>query len=146
MPQCDNARSGILISVWLDRDRQMTGKMRLRGDRIRAARRLLGLRQPEMAEIVGLSLSAYSRMERGKNTEFPTADVFLKVCDRLKISFRYALGVVDQPEIPQHLAKDEAEWLALYRARTPDGRKAALEAFKEGQEAFDAMKETRRAP
>ncbi len=55
------------------------------GDRIRARRKDLGLKQPELGKLVGISASALSQLERG-DSKSPSAENLLRLAKALKCS------------------------------------------------------------
>lgn len=65
------------------------------GRHIRSARAQLKLRQEDVANLAGVSLSYYGRLERGKVR--PTVERLGRVCHALKIPLSVALLGVDEP-------------------------------------------------
>lgn len=56
------------------------------GKIIQLKRKILGLKQSELAELVGISEKHLSKIETGRN--YPALDNFLKIAEVLKLSLR----------------------------------------------------------
>ena len=84
------------------------------GSRIKNLRKNKSLSQTELAQLMGLTSSAMSAIETGKNK--PTADILIKLSDFFNISTDYLLKGIDteqtisenEQEILDVLRKDEA--------------------------------------
>ncbi len=61
------------------------------GQRIRAARKSLGMTQAEMSEKISVSASFYGHIERGSRVA--SLETTVKLCTCLKISADYLLGL-----------------------------------------------------
>lgn len=114
----------------------------LRGDRLRASRDQLGLTQRDMAEAIGVSLSEYSRWERGRLKKIPPADKVVACCLALGVSIRYLLDMLEQPALPSFLTDDEREVLDAYRSLAADAKTSArnrLKALRDGHQIGDVV-------
>lgn len=72
------------------------------GRRIAKRRKDLGLRQNELAELVGISNNYLSSLERGKET--PSVDILVKICNALKVTPDYLLlGSMHSNNVQQNI-------------------------------------------
>lgn len=65
------------------------------GERLLALRKQNGLTQAEVADTLGLSLSAHNRYEYGKRE--PTASVLIRMADLYGVTIDYLVGRTDEP-------------------------------------------------
>ena len=63
------------------------------GEKIRNAREDLELSQNDMARLIPMNQSNYSKIERG--IQEPSIDQLRKICQILKLDPRYVLGIAD---------------------------------------------------
>ncbi len=85
--------------------------------RIKHARELRGLSQPELGNRVGVSGQQIYRYEKGENQ--PDAGILTALVRELEVSADYLLGFVDDIEghlVEADLPQDEREALAAFRA------------------------------
>ena len=80
------------------------------GSRIKNLRKNKSLSQTELAQLMGLTSSAMSAIETGKNK--PTADILIKLSDFFNISTDYLLKGMDTK---QTISKNEQEILDVLR-------------------------------
>lgn len=74
------------------------------GNRIKSRRKELRIKQSELAESLDISNNHISSIENGR--EKPSLDMFLKICDELKVTPDYLLlGNVHAKNVPQTLQK-----------------------------------------
>jgi len=85
------------------------------GDRIKALREERGIRQIDLAEAIGVSLSAVSGYEL--NTRTPRIDILTKIADYFGVTPNYLLG--------------EDENLSQLEAEFPEGIRVLRRANKE---------------
>ena len=72
------------------------------GNRIKLRRKELHLKQSELAEFLDISNNHMSSIEIG--TEKPSMDVFIKICEQLKVTPDYLLlGSMHATNIPQDI-------------------------------------------
>ena len=63
--------------------------------RLRELRRRAGENQEDLAEILGVTATQVSDMEKGKKTT--TLEKFALICEHYQVSSDYLLGLSDQP-------------------------------------------------
>ena len=80
------------------------------GSRIKNLRKNKSLSQTELAELMGLTSSAMSAIETGKNK--PTADILIKLSNLFNISTDYLLKGIDTERT---ISKNEQEILDVLR-------------------------------
>ncbi len=74
------------------------------GNRIKSRRKELRIKQNELAESLGISNNHISSIENGR--EKPSLDMFLKICEELKVTPDYLLlGNVHANNIPQNITE-----------------------------------------
>ena len=74
------------------------------GNRIKSRRKELRIKQSELAESLDISNNHISSIENGR--EKPSLDMFLKICDELKVTPDYLLlGNVHAKNVPQNIAE-----------------------------------------
>ena len=72
------------------------------GNRIKSRRKELRIKQSELAERLDISNNHMSSIENGR--EKPSLDMFLKICEELKVTPGYLLlGSVHANNIPQNI-------------------------------------------
>lgn len=64
------------------------------GRRIAAARKLVNLRQVDLAQVLGVNKYTVSKWERGKN--LPDADTLYAMCKLMGVSSDFLLGLSDR--------------------------------------------------
>ncbi len=69
------------------------------GDKIRNAREDLDLTQSEVANLIPMNQSNYSKIERG--LQEPSLDQFKRICQILDLSPSYLLGLDESERVPQ---------------------------------------------
>ena len=69
------------------------------GEKIRNAREDLDLTQSEVANLIPMNQSNYSKIERG--LQEPSLDQFKRICQILALSPSYLLGLDESKPIPQ---------------------------------------------
>ena len=65
------------------------------GTRLRQVRKSAGESQEDLAEILGVTATQVSDMEKGKKTT--TLEKFALICEHYQVSSDYLLGLSDQP-------------------------------------------------
>ncbi len=93
------------------------------GERLKEARKALGLNQSEIAEAVGVTREYWGRCERGASV--PGGEVLAALAG-LGVNVNHVLTGQPVPA-PAELPRQEQEWLALYRNSSEEVR-AALKA------------------
>ena len=74
------------------------------GNRIKSRRKELRIKQSELAESLDISNNHISSIENGR--EKPSLDMFLKICDELKVTPDYLLlGNVHAKNVPQNITE-----------------------------------------
>lgn len=72
------------------------------GNRIKLRRKELRIKQSELAEKLEVSNNHISSIENGR--EKPSLDIFIKICDELKVTPDYLLlGSIHTNDIPQNI-------------------------------------------
>lgn len=69
------------------------------GEKIRNAREDLDLTQSEVANLIPMNQSNYSKIERG--LQEPSLDQFKRICQILALNPSYLLGLDESEHIPQ---------------------------------------------
>jgi transcriptional regulator with XRE-family HTH domain len=77
-----------------------TGRIRIFGERLRARREQLGLRQQTLAQDMGAAQGWISELERGKQTRLEAETVY-RFAQALRCSTDYLLGSADTPTPPK---------------------------------------------
>jgi transcriptional regulator with XRE-family HTH domain len=77
-----------------------TGRIRIFGERLRARRQQLNLRQQTLAHDMGAAQGWISELERGKQTRLEAETVY-RCAQALDCSTDYLLGLTDTPPPPQ---------------------------------------------
>ena len=80
-------------------------------DRIRQVRKKKGIRQSELAELIGVKNNTVSTWERG--TRKPDFEALNLLSDYFEVSFEYILGSSDKEEARVKPTQDELNELAL---------------------------------
>lgn len=93
------------------------------GDRIRQARKNVGLNQTEVGDMLDLSQAAITTIESG--TVKLTLDNLFMFSEVLGQPVEYFLGVGTR-----ELKADEVEWLQLYAAIPPEDKPTIIELFR----------------
>lgn len=86
------------------------------GDKIRNAREDLDLLQSDMARMIPMNQSNYSKIER--NVQEPSMEQLRRICQILKLDPRYLLDLEPYDFISKHdlvLLKDTKKFLALHK-------------------------------
>jgi len=73
-----------------------TGRIRIFGERLRARRQQLDLRQQELAHHMGIAQGWISELETGKQTRLEAETVY-RFAQALQCSTDYLLGLTDTP-------------------------------------------------
>jgi transcriptional regulator with XRE-family HTH domain len=102
------------------------------GARLKEERERLNLSQAALAEIGGKKKLAQLKYEKGESS--PTA-AYLAAARRIGVDVLY---VITGERTAQHLAPDEAELLALFRAAPLAVKAAAIGALQGGTNKHDA--------
>jgi len=105
------------------------------GERLRKLRKDRGIRQEELADIIGVQKSTVSLYEIGKND--PSDKVKTEIAKYFKISLDYLVGVIDEPvpyyskdlflKLPDDMSDEEnylmSEYLKylIFRRKSDDG-------------------------
>lgn len=80
----------------------MEFKSTIFGQRIAKRRKEIGMKQNELAEIIGVSNNHLSCLENGK--ENPSVDVLFKICNVLEVTPDYLLmGSMHSNNVPQNI-------------------------------------------
>ena len=74
-------------------------------ERLKESRTKKGLKGREMAELLGVSYSTYSKYESTERK--PDIDMLVRIADALSVSTDYLLGRTDRPEL--HIQEVETE-------------------------------------
>ena len=92
------------------------------GDRLRKLRKNKGIKQEELANIIGVDKSTISLYEIGKND--PSDKVKIEIAKYFNISLDYLMGVIDEPvhyyrndlflKLPNDMSMDERLSLSDY--------------------------------
>ena len=86
------------------------------GDKIRSAREDLDLLQSDMARMIPMNQSNYSKIER--NIQEPSMEQLRRICQILKLDPRYLLDLEPYDLISKHdliLLKDTKKFLELHK-------------------------------
>lgn len=86
------------------------------GDKIRSAREDLDLLQSDMARMIPMNQSNYSKIER--NIQEPSMEQLRRICQILKLDPRYLLDLEPYDFISKHdliLLKDTKKFLELHK-------------------------------
>ena len=86
------------------------------GDKIRNAREDLDLLQSDMARMIPMNQSNYSKIER--NVQEPSMEQLRRICQILKLDPRYLLDLEPYDFISKHdlvLLKDTKKFIALHK-------------------------------
>ena len=89
-------------------------------DNLKQARTRKGLKQEELAKLVGKSKNVISNWERGDNK--PDADTLFELCDILNVDANYLLGWEDNQNLS--LSIQEQDHIKKYRSLDPLDKKA----------------------
>jgi transcriptional regulator with XRE-family HTH domain len=100
------------------------------GDQIKKARRLAGLSQKQLGDLVGKGISTVSEWESNKRS--PDVELLPVLSEALNVSMSYLIGVTDNPSFGK-TAKEEIvqptseirELMSAY-ALAPDWKKKAV--------------------
>jgi transcriptional regulator with XRE-family HTH domain len=76
-----------------------TGRIRIFGERLRARRQDLQLRQQALAQAMGVAQGWISELERGKQSRLEAETVY-RFAQALHCSTDYLLGLIDDPTPP----------------------------------------------
>ena len=92
------------------------------GERLRKLRKDKGIKQEELADVIGVQKSTVSLYEIGKND--PSDKVKVEIAKYFNISLDYLIGVIDEPipyyrndlfiKLPDDISSNEIEMLSDY--------------------------------
>jgi len=111
---------------------ERTPAMSFNGGRLLQRRNDFGLKQEQLAIMIGGSQSQISRYESGQDN--PSTEVLIGLADALDTTTDYLLDRTDEPGRPifhvTDLDEDEHLLLRAFRAKSPEGRRQALRVLQ----------------
>lgn len=102
----NHRQTPLLFAQALDTlQRQMADYLKAQGDRLRAARKSLGLSQEDAAHLIGVTVAAYGAWERGESE--PRDRNWRKIEERLKVTAEEVRGEPPLSQMDQILVNQE---------------------------------------
>lgn len=78
-------------------------KNKIIGSRIMHRRKLMGITQKELAELIDVTEKQISNIENGRS--YPKLNNFIKICNKLECNSDYLISGIVSPSLPEEIAE-----------------------------------------